>query len=180
MEPVCICLVAWGLYSMGRHLLLIRVRLDSKSNVFVFLNRAVVLKRQYSTTIFWFIINKKQDIHTIHVLACNLWNSYPWEEIMADSHTFNLSWWLIHPSIPYSIRTDTDSSKGHFVLSASVSSNCLTNPVEQIKKFGAFCLLAFHFVPQQLITLHLEPLTWIKKYHSQSKYASTLPCQTSD
>lgn len=82
------------------------------------------------------------------MLVCSITSEIvtPGEEIRPDSNTFNLSCFVTHESIhPVLDLHWHRQQRGHFVLSATVPSNCLPNPVEQIKKFGAFCLVAFQF-----------------------------------
>lgn len=118
-------LFVWWLWVCIR--LLIRVRLGCKSNVFVLNKKAV----EYICM--WWM--KEETRHLSK-------RSARWS--LTDSNTFHLSWFVTH-----------QSGHQHFVSSAGASSNCLPNPVEQIKKTKKrvcmlFCWLALHFNPQQL------------------------------
>lgn len=75
-------------------------------------------------------------------ILCNLCNCYSRDIKMPDSNTFNLSWCATHLSIHLLFCADKRSN--NVILSHQQvlpSSNCLSNPVEQIKKSAILFML---------------------------------------
>lgn len=115
-----------------------------------FCSSTMVLKRQQSAISYGccgLMFRKKKKINAGYLLARGI-SSVPGQEINTDSNTFNLSWFVTHHSIHPRLHLHWHRQQwGHFCfISKCPPLIASLNPVEQIKKFAAFCLLAFHFV----------------------------------